>query len=351
MVEYTYDAWGKLLNTVDNSGINLGSINPLRYRGYYYDQETGLYYLQSRYYDPTVGRFINADDISFLGANGTVLSHNLFSFCVNNPINFTDDSGHFGSPLQWVCAVISGVAGWCFGDYIARSIGLYPGKWWKWKTYAYWTVRGLVAAGGAILGWVSGTLLISLSKSFLVSHPNMLLNVMRKLGVAGLSKKIIKEMIKGALYSAGSAVLQYKKCPISKAAYHHGLYGNGKKWSSSALNNKIKNSSYFKTKLEQALSKVKSNTVNNLIISLDDPSKMETDIALSIGRVDLFVTGKKINGKWNLKVTGENTYNFDKFRLASGINLSNMANDIGLIMQRVKMITPYDIYVSFSVTF
>ncbi|MBE6766104.1 MAG: RHS repeat-associated core domain-containing protein [Ruminococcaceae bacterium] len=182
MVEYTYDAWGKLLNTVDNSGINLGTMNPLRYRGYYYDQETGLYYLQSRYYDPTVGRFINADDVAFLGANGTVISHNLFSFCVNNPINFTDDSGCVGSPIQWICAAIGGVAGWYFGDYVARSIGLYPGKWWQWRTYAYWAVRALVVAGSSIAGYVAGSALIKIAARYLTKNPNNIFKISSKLG-------------------------------------------------------------------------------------------------------------------------------------------------------------------------
>ncbi len=91
MVEYTYDAWGKLLNTVDNSAINLGTINPLRYRGYYYDQETGLYYLQSRYYDPTVGRFINAD---VLLDTESISGFNLFSYCGSCPIICLDRLGY-----------------------------------------------------------------------------------------------------------------------------------------------------------------------------------------------------------------------------------------------------------------
>ncbi len=113
MVKYTYNAWGKSLEISDYSENNLGTINPLRYRGYYYDQETGLYYLQSRYYDPTVGRFINADDVSFLGVNGTVLSHNLFAYCGNNPVTRSDSKGEFFLSLAigfGVGSLISGVA-------------------------------------------------------------------------------------------------------------------------------------------------------------------------------------------------------------------------------------------------
>ena len=142
-------AWGRIIAT---TGTNAAVVlNPLRYRGYIYDNETNLYYLQSRYYDPTTGRFLNADDINYLGATGTVLSCNLFAYCENDGVNNSDISGYFGTPIQWACAIIGGIAGVLFGDYFARSIGLFPGQWWQWQTYAYWTVRALVIAGGAVL--------------------------------------------------------------------------------------------------------------------------------------------------------------------------------------------------------
>ena len=83
---YSYDAWGKLLQIGGGLASTLGQANPLRYRGYVYDSETGLYYLGSRYYDPAVGRFINADDVSMLGANKTFVALNLFAYCLNNPV-------------------------------------------------------------------------------------------------------------------------------------------------------------------------------------------------------------------------------------------------------------------------
>ena len=91
---YSYDAWG--VPTVTNIGNStIGDINPIRYRGYYYDQETGLYYLGSRYYDPEIGRFISADEPAYLGANGNFVSYNLFAYCENDPINRVDDGGNF----------------------------------------------------------------------------------------------------------------------------------------------------------------------------------------------------------------------------------------------------------------
>ncbi len=70
MVSYYYDSWGKPTSTTGTLKASLGALNPFRYRGYIYDEETGFYYLNSRYYDPETGRFINADDVSYLGVEG-----------------------------------------------------------------------------------------------------------------------------------------------------------------------------------------------------------------------------------------------------------------------------------------
>ena len=90
-VQYTYDAWGKLLSATGTLASTIGQINPIRYRGYYYDTETGFYYLQSRYYDPEIGRFINAD--GYVSTGQGILSYNMFAYCLNDPIRFADDSG------------------------------------------------------------------------------------------------------------------------------------------------------------------------------------------------------------------------------------------------------------------
>lgn len=94
IVKYYYDAYGNILSITDSSGINLGSINPFRYRSYYYDNETGWYYLNSRYYDPFIRRFITPDDVSYLGTSESVDSYNLYSYCENNPVNNIDCGGH-----------------------------------------------------------------------------------------------------------------------------------------------------------------------------------------------------------------------------------------------------------------
>ncbi|WP_243122881.1 RHS repeat-associated core domain-containing protein [Haloimpatiens lingqiaonensis] len=91
VVSYTYDSWGELISIEGSLKDTVGEKNPYRYRGYRYDSETGLYYLQSRYYNPEWGRFINADGI--FGVIGELLSKNMFAYCSNNPITRKDPSG------------------------------------------------------------------------------------------------------------------------------------------------------------------------------------------------------------------------------------------------------------------
>ena len=96
VAEYTYDAWGKPMSTTDGEGnsvanTHIAKLNPLRYRGYYFDMETGFYYLQSRYYDPTLRRFINADSLASTGQG--ILGTNMFAYCNNNPVLYCDTSG------------------------------------------------------------------------------------------------------------------------------------------------------------------------------------------------------------------------------------------------------------------
>ena len=101
---YDYDAWGNC-TVYNSSDAAIGDLNPLRYRGYYYDAETGFYYLQSRYYDPAICRFINADGLftdGFIGGN-------LFAYCANNPVNTVDPTGNFAITAT-VALITFGVA-------------------------------------------------------------------------------------------------------------------------------------------------------------------------------------------------------------------------------------------------
>ncbi len=92
---YTYDAWGTVLSVTGTLAETVGTVNPVRYKGYYFDPETGWYYLQSRYYDPVVGRFLNADAVEFLGASISVVGYNLFAYADSNPVNYADPFGNW----------------------------------------------------------------------------------------------------------------------------------------------------------------------------------------------------------------------------------------------------------------
>ena len=105
VVGYTYDSWGKLISTTGTLASTVGAKNPYLYRGYRSDTETGLYYLQSRYYSPDWGRFVNADAEG--GQVGALLSHNVFAYCLNNPVNMSDPSGFMPTWAKWALGIVA----------------------------------------------------------------------------------------------------------------------------------------------------------------------------------------------------------------------------------------------------
>lgn len=113
VVEYAYDPFGKILNISGKLSDTIGKLNPYRYASYRYDNETGFYYLNSRYYDPNIGRFLNADDIVNLqyALLGNDISKNLYAYCLNNPVNKTDPNGNMAvkllNALKFVYAELS----------------------------------------------------------------------------------------------------------------------------------------------------------------------------------------------------------------------------------------------------
>ncbi len=110
---YEYDSWGKLISIKDNNGniitntSHIGYINPFRYRSYYYDNETKLYYLNSRYYNPEWGRFINAD--RFISTDTGIIGFNMYAYCNNEPISRKDYSGSFFGLVFGMFAVTAGI--------------------------------------------------------------------------------------------------------------------------------------------------------------------------------------------------------------------------------------------------
>jgi len=113
VVKYVYDAWGnlKVLNpdgTENTEATFLGNINPFRYRSYYFDTETDLYFLKTRYYDPEIGRFITIDDISYLDPE-TINGLNLYAYCLNNPVMYIDHAGNLA--ISTTAIIIGAVVG------------------------------------------------------------------------------------------------------------------------------------------------------------------------------------------------------------------------------------------------
>ena len=133
---YDYDPYGKVISSTGD----LAEINPLRYRGYYYDTETGFYYLQSRYYDPEICRFINAD--SYASTEQGFIGYNMFAYCDNNPVIRFDNGGTFWNIVigAAVGAIVSGVVSFAT-QAIEHGI-----------ENVNWARVGIAAASGAITG-------------------------------------------------------------------------------------------------------------------------------------------------------------------------------------------------------
>ena len=152
VVTYWYDAWGKEIDKVYSSGISqmdedVADLNPLRYRGYIYDVESGLYYLKSRFYDPEIGRFINADE--FVSTGQDLQGYNMFAYCGNNPIMRADSTGQaWHIAIGAAIGLIAGLVGQVLSD-VTTSVLTGEKHISNWQTYVGAAVGG--AIGGAVL--------------------------------------------------------------------------------------------------------------------------------------------------------------------------------------------------------
>ena len=193
VASYTYDPWGKV-TSVSGSNIVIADLNPFRYRSYYYDSDIKMYYLQSRYYDPEVGRFINCDDVNYIGHAKTVNSYNAFSYCDNNPVNFLDPTGEI---LISTCVLIGigigaslgGLAGGLYGYYLAKKAGIQPKD--RWKYVVGYGIGGAVIGGiiGGFMGYGIGFLCGATSTS------GVALKAISK-GVSGITKDKWRHIIR-----------------------------------------------------------------------------------------------------------------------------------------------------------
>jgi len=177
VADYLYDAWGNILNRDEVKNNSIARLNPYRYRGYRYDEETGLYYLNSRYYNPEIGRFINADGL--IGQTGKTLSHNMYAYTSNNPVMRIDENGYF-----W--HVIAGAA---VGSLVSSTTqiitNIVTGQEWH---------DGLAAA--ALGGAVEGALLSIGSPGILASIAG---NLTEELINTGFTEEALKNTAKSVI--------------------------------------------------------------------------------------------------------------------------------------------------------
>ena len=145
--EYSYDAWGKC--TIKSNVSNIATINSFRYRGYYFDSEIGLYYLNARYYDPEIGRFISPDSTEYLSPE-SMGGLNLYVYCGNNPVMYSDQSGCF-PVLATILGIIAAaglatvIGGVIVGSNIITAIGL-----------TMVAIPAFIAGGIALVGGIAG---------------------------------------------------------------------------------------------------------------------------------------------------------------------------------------------------
>ena len=222
VVAYTYDAWGKLLSTSGSAASTVGKYNSLRYRGYYYDSETGYYYLQSRYYDPGYKRFINADDPKLISelAKDSVLGGNLFAYCENNAVMGYDPSGELYIKRFWLAlaidVVLTLIAPAFSGplDVIGSSLSWYARKkgiklvWDKLLHGVIPKFKGLFSKFFTLIRkaiWrATGALIANFSSSLFGDAITRIMKFFNKIFKTGIRNKFIDAI--SCFFSAGSMV-------------------------------------------------------------------------------------------------------------------------------------------------
>ena len=312
VARYTYDAWGKCTIVDLARAHEIATVNPFRYRGYYYDSETALYYLQSRYYDPELGRFINGDmmpQIDTTKSNCMML--NIYAYCFNSPVNMCDVDGFYPVTCSIMSTIVSAFSGAYIGAAIAKYFGL---TGWK---------KTLCVIGGATLMGLVGKF-FSLSKMY--------------------------SAVKSILYTAGFSYLTLKKYSIAAMAYDRGMWGGGASLKTSQKNafiDKVKASPEYANCLKRLISRIKNGEEKpSEIIEF----KQTSDLFYAIQHMTMKVRYKKSTQKYHIVMS--DTYDFTEWRKIiskAGVSFANAANNLGLVMQKCGMMIPYNIDLSFEV--
>ena len=211
--QYEYDAWGNLLSQIGSEILN---INPFRYRGYYYDAETGLYYLNSRYYDPETGRFISPDSLKYLDPT-YVNGLNLYTYCGNNPVMHVDPNGH--EWWDWLAGGLIFVALLGFG--IAFSAAAAAAVAAKFAVGAVFALKASAAVftGAALAGGASWSLQLANSNYGAIDFDWKQFGVDLIIGaVSGFVSYGVGEMLKpiGMLFGKYISQMQIGNYPLTR---------------------------------------------------------------------------------------------------------------------------------------
>ncbi len=207
--KYSYTAFGVCTVELDDGGI--ATKNPIRYRSYYYDDETELYYLKSRYYDPEVGRFITIDDISYLDPE-SINGLNLYAYCGNNPVMFIDETG---KAPKWWQSILIGVGIIVGAAIIATAISFTGGG----------AAAFFIAAGKVILGGIKVAVTVGIGSGIIRAGKTVItggtINEVGQSFVLGFADGFLA----GSIYAGGSMLLSAGVYKIS------GLFNKGYGWS------------------------------------------------------------------------------------------------------------------------
>lgn len=295
--EYVYDAWGNILSETGDPIIR--NLNPFRYRGYVYDTETNFYYLQSRYYDPSAGRFINADEIKYISPD-EMLSSNLFTYCSNNPVNYVDLNGMF---YQKIYLYGNGIASY----FVELNIS-------SWK--------------------------IDISFG-MESFKNVQIGVSWDVG----------EQIKNAICEIAKSYLLNKDAGrwyiIAYKMFCHGLFGEGNDIGPD-IKTLIINELRVHTDFQNLLAEMKKEKrYRDKEFEFSNPK----DLFYSIQHSTIIYLPVISNGRHFYRTTISDTYDFTEWRSifnAKGFDFAGAANDLGYILQKLNLMTPYYWMISYT---
>ena len=210
VVQYRYDAWGGIRTEInDEIHALIAELNPFRYRSYYYDTETNLYYLNTRYYDPEVGRFISQDDVSYLDPEH-INGLNLFAYCGNNPVMNVAPSGTFAITALLIGLIVGAIVGAIVGGTVAGCVASSNGAT-GWEL-AGWIMLGVVGGGiiggaiGAGLGAAAGAIFPGLNAA-LAGSLSFAIPTLTNIGGAIAIGSATVAVPVGALAAAGAAAV------------------------------------------------------------------------------------------------------------------------------------------------